>query len=325
MSEGSRITRVKARAVDAEGVRALDAAMGRATGGPVQHLVDPRRTRRFVDGGPPLWSVAWSPCADGRGLLLATYGLSRAVDPAATFRHELSLRVTWAAGDMPPSGPPPWAYRLLAFLARRFLDAGAMSPGTFTLVGRPLAPESQMRSVALVSDPELPGVHRVVGVYADEALLGEAWSAEALLEALVAGESSWGATDLARRNAALDPAFVATMDAGAHREGSSTAAIDVAGVRWCAYDGGYAIEVAGGLGLRRVARMLRARLGFGRPLVIADGGRRIRFFPHDRIEAIATRSEQLDVGCARLDLMLFALETAACEPVPSPVTLRFRR
>lgn len=302
-------------------MRALDEAVARAAGrDQVLHNLDPRRLNRFVDGGPPVWSIGLCPCADG-GYLFVTYGLSRHIDPEAQLTHELSLRVP----ALPDGQPPEWPRRFLTRLARRQLSRGALGLHALVPLGRPLTggePDTAMRCFTLVAEASISDVRRVVGLHPDELALGELWSGAGLL-----GEISRHLpmldTDVARPSLTTEPTFVTAMEAGARRDGSATSCINVAGFGWRRRAQGFAIDVPGGPGLRRVARLLRSRLERGRELVVQDAGRQVRFYPHPETAAEVTHEGRLEVGCDRIDLILFVLETSASEPDPSPVVLCF--
>lgn len=310
------------RRVDEGGVRALDEAVACAAGlDRVLHSIDPRRLNRFADGGPAVWSVALCPCADG-GYLFVTYGLSQHVDPDAPFNHEMSLRVP-ATHD---GQPPEWPRRLLSRIARRQLTQRAFEVNELVALRRPLVEgePTAMRGFTVATEPAISDVRRVVGLHRNELALAEVWSAEGLL-AEIARRDPYLCTDVTRSSYDGDPTFVEAMEAGARREGSSTHCINVAGFGWRPNPNGFSIDVPGGSGLRRVAKMIRARLDHQRELVIQDVGRQVRFYPHGETVSDATSDVRLEIGCDRLDLLLFAIEAAACEPEPSPVTLRFTK
>lgn len=179
-----------------------------------------------------------------------------------------------------------------------------------------------MRGFTLAAESSISDVRRVVGLHPDELALGEAWSGAGLLTEVARWLPRLD-TDVTRMSLTADPAFVAAMEAGAQREGSATGCINVVGFGWRRRARGFAIDVPGGAALRRVARLLRSRLERGRELVIQDGGRQVRFYPHHETAADVTLDGRLEVGCDRLDLLLFVLEASACEPDPSPVVLCF--
>lgn len=309
------------RRVDEVGVRALDEAVARTAGlDQVLHNLDPRRLNRFADGGPPVWSIGLCPCADG-GYLFVTYGLSRHIDPDAQLTHELSLRVPATADGQPPE----WPRQLLTRLARRQLKRGPLELHALVALGRPItggSPETAMRGFTLAAESTISDVRRVVGLHADELTQGELWSGAGLLTE-VARRLPRLDTDITRASLTADPGFVSAMEAGAQRHGSATECINLVGFGWRHRARGFAIDVPGGPALRRVARLLRSRLEHGRALIIQDGGRQVRFYPHHQTAADVTIDGRLEVGCDRLDLLLFVLEASACEPDPSPVVLCF--
>lgn len=279
------------RAIDAGGVDALDAALGLvARGGEVLHALDPRRAIRFEHGGPPLWSVAFATTADAPAYTLyCTYGLSRAIDPAAPFDFELSFGVPAGEAGL-------WAAMLLRGLAHHARKAErALRVGDVLPLFRPLsramlapseastAPDTRLRAIAIAKEPLLRGpceVQRVVGLHDDEVELHEVWSTEGFLE-LLGSRDPRRVTALGRPSVAADAGVVAAVEAAAAREGSATHALPLPGASWAADGHGFKVTLPGGPSARRLLRLLRARIGHGRPLLVEDpatpGGAAIGF------------------------------------------------
>lgn len=264
------------------GVKAFDDALDRVGDGEVMHFMDPRRIQTFEAGGPPVWSVASVPI--GPDTLYLTYGLSGAIDPARGAGFEMSIRVR---------GPSTmWPALFLRGLCRYMITSGrALEVGQFMPFPAPMTrfavapmeraqmPDSALDASCFVEDPTLghiqtPSgavqVRRAVGMHPDELQLMELWSTAGFVSALAQRDPTF-TTDIARPSYSTDAAVRAAVEEGSAREGSAFGFVAVPGVRWGeAQGGGITVELPGGHHASRIHRMLRARLPFGRHLLVHD-------------------------------------------------------
>lgn len=324
------------REVDMQQVENLDAALAAAAGIPAErilHAIDPRRLLSFADGGPPVWSVAAARLGCG-DVLFVTYGLSRFIDPDALFDFELSFRL----GGLTAGEPLPlWPSFLLRHLARYQLGSRReLALGDPMHFGDPITraamapehaasmPDTAMHDIGIAPDPELPSVRRVYGLLPDEQRLAELWSTASLLE-VIARRDPHLTTRLARRSWVSDNVVRAAAAAGTARDGSATGACVFGGVRWADLPGGgYEIRVPAGEA-ERLARLMDARLGFGRSLLIHDHD----VLPHsevalvpaadDYVRSHAGRTLELGVSSDSRDRLLWMARSAG----PSELVLRF--
>ena len=135
-----------------------------------------------------------------------------------------------------------------------------------------------MDSVAFIADPALPFVEtqrrpaplrRVVGLFPDERERIEPWSATGVLD-LFAQRDKELSTDIGRSSYTKDPAFIAACEAGSARDGASSGYVAVEGIGWDKHSTEYVVRFPGGHDAQRILRMVRARLGHGRHLLIHD-------------------------------------------------------
>ena len=326
------------RRVDDAGVERLDRALAAAAGVPVErvlHAIDPRRVLAFQAGGPPVWSVAVAPCADG-GFLFLTYGLSRAVEPDARFEHELSLRAPAA----PNGQPPQWPTFLLRQLCRYQITSGReLRVGDPMSFGKSITraamapqheasmPDSPLTTVAVVADPAIEGARRVVGLRPEEHALAELWSTAGLMAELAKRDPTLE-TDIRRGSWADDAELRAAVEAGAKREGSQTGAMVIAGLRWREQGAeGVVLRLPGGATMKRLVALIDGRLGFGRNLLLHD----FEPAPHSEVGLVPSESDfvrthggrMLELGLAPGSPTLKALRDAAAQPDPPGVDLSF--
>jgi hypothetical protein len=270
------------REIDDAAVGALDEALERL-GSPLYHLLDPRRINRFEHGGPPVWSVGTVPLGADR--LLVTYGLSGLVDPSrAGVGYELSIRIPDRQ-----EGSVPWAGFLLRYLARyvitsgRELKSGDYFPFPSSITTAPFGPNApadvpmtRMNSVAFTPDPDLPFVElpsgklelrRVVGLFPEEREAMECWSVNGVL-GLMRERNARLSTDIARAPMTTDAAFVGAAKAGSARDGSQYGFVAVDDVDWDDDGSAYVLSFPGGHEAQRMLAMVRARLPFGKHLLV---------------------------------------------------------
>lgn len=265
---------------EVQNVELLDAALAAAAGGALEqvlHGIDPRRVLAFAHGGPPVWSVALCPCAGSEpAYLWVTYGLSSLIDPAAPFAHEMSIRVAVAPG----APPPQWPMFFLRSLARyqitsgRELKSGDVMPFPCSITRAAMSPEhrssmpdSPLDAIAVIDDPTMQNVRRVVGLRAEEVELVKLWSVEGLASVLPPTLT----TTVDRASYLADPGFASRIEAGSEREGSTTSAALAPGLRWREIDAGFEVTLPRGPHVPHLMRHIEARLNFGRPILLHDG------------------------------------------------------
>jgi hypothetical protein len=270
------------RQVHDDGVAAFDEALHSIGTGGVNHFIDPQRLKAFRSGGPSVWSVATAPVEGGT--LYLTYGFSAAIDPAAACDFEMSVLV--------PGEPTMWPALLLRALCRymlgsgRTLEAGQSMPFPDAITRffappheRDSYPYTAMNAAVFAVDPLLPSIYtprgvvqvrRVVGVFADELQLMDLWSPAGFVQAIAARDPRL-ATDLERPSATTDPRMVELIEQGSRTYGSEVPYVAVPGVGWSHDDDdGLQITFPGGPHALRIHRMVRARLAFGRHLLVHD-------------------------------------------------------
>ncbi len=269
------------REVHDDAVSELDDALAAVGTGGVNHFIDPRRIQTFEAGGPSVWSVATVPT--DAGVLYLTYGWSAAIDPARACDFELSILV--------PGEPTIWPALLLRALCRYMLGSGRTLeigqsmpfPGPITRFFAPPDeaggfPDTPMSAAVFADDPLLPSIYtrrgvvnvrRVLGLYTDELQLMDLWSPVGFTAGVAARDPDLR-TDIARTRWTADPEFVAAIEEGSRREGSQVSYVAVSGVQWSSDDEGLRVRFPGGADALRIRRMLRARLPFGRHLLVHD-------------------------------------------------------
>ena len=78
-------------------------------------------------------------------------------------------------------------------------------------------------------------------------------------------------TDIGRANYSEDPSFVSAIDAGSRKDGSQVSFVAVPGIEWGHDDQHHlVISFPGGAHAKRISQMIRARLPFGRHLLVHD-------------------------------------------------------
>ncbi|MEM9073061.1 MAG: suppressor of fused domain protein [Myxococcota bacterium] len=265
------------RTINDQNVGFLDQSLAAAAGAQldqVLHGIDPKRILRFSHGGPPVWSVAVCP-AGPEAFLWVTYGLSSLIDPDMPFQHEMSIEVRCPPG----SQPPEWPMFFLRSLARyqitsgRELKVGDVMPFPCSITRAAMAPEhrgampdSPLTAIAVVADPKMQAVRRVVGLMNEEVEISKLWSAEGFVGA------TGVQTVLSRQSYLRNQSIVRACQEGSEREGSKTSAAHVEGLRWVEKPDGYYVTFPRSGRESRLVAHLRARLGFGRPILLHGSG-----------------------------------------------------
>lgn len=273
----------KVRSVNDGAVEAFDAALASVGTGSVNHFIDPRRLQTFEGGGPPVWSVATVPTA--AGTLYLTYGFSEAIDPGRVgVKFEMSVLV--------PGEPAMWPALLLRMFcrymlgSRRPLEVGQSMPFPDAITRffappeeRGNYPDTTMNAAFFADDPLLPRIEtphgnvtvtRAVGLYEGERAMLDLWTPEGFLGCLRDRDPHL-ATGIERAHYTDDTGFVSAIEAGSQRDGSQVSFVAVPGVQWGQEeDNTLVVGFPGGEHAARILRMIRARLPFGRHLLVHD-------------------------------------------------------
>lgn len=217
---------------------------------------------------------------------------------------EFTFRLVKLADD---TGPPVWAANLLQNLARYVFTSGnRFEAGHHMNINGPIAadrPDTAVRAIAFAADPELgtiDTVHgkvrflQVVGLTPEEYEAVQLWTSTSLLE-ILAPSIPLLVTDTERGSLLADPAVAARVRAGIEQDGSSTGLLYVDGAGWTQKRKQTTVAI-GALQAPFVARLLQARLPFGRELELASNAGRMTFAP------AATHSVEMDDGGLRLGI-----------------------
>ncbi len=273
----------KVRSVHDDAVQAFDATLAKVGNGEVNHFIDPRRLQTFEGGGPPVWSVATVPTDEG--VLYLTYGFSEAIDPDRVgVKFEMSVLV--------PGEPAMWPGLLVRMFcrymlgSRRPLEVGQSMPFPDAITRffappgeRSSYPDTAMNAVFFADDPLLPSIEtprgsvtvtRAVGLYEGERSMMDLWTPEGFLGCL--RERNPGlVTSIDRDPYTDDASFVSAIEAGSQEDGSQVSFVAVPGVQWGQEeDNTLVVGFPGGEHAARILRMVRARLPFGRHLLVHD-------------------------------------------------------
>ncbi|MBO0867512.1 MAG: suppressor of fused domain protein [Micromonosporaceae bacterium] len=233
---------------------------------------------------------------------------------------ELTLRL---ARPQPQSEPPVWALALLQNLARYVFDSGnSFAAGHHVDLNGPISltePQTAIRAVVFTEDPELPLIDtphgrlrflQLVGITLEEYAAIERWDAAQLLQVL-ATHLPLFVTDLARADLTAEPSVAAAIAEGVRRDGSSTGSLFVQESGWQTGTG--TTLTFGAKAAEGIARVLPARLSFGRGLLIDGPDRSIELLPGDRL-AITHRDRdllELQLPAPVLDELAAALRPVA--------------
>ena len=218
-----------------------------------------------------------------------TYGFSELYDKQSDdpevsgYGFELTFRLCI---HEPAEEPPAWALNFLQNLARYVFQSGnVFRPSDWMSANGPIARDETTRlcSIAFTADPELPAMRtphgevaflQVVGLTEDEEQAAKRWKTDKLLEVFAPAMPLW-ITDLARHSL-LEQADIRTaVEAGAHRDGSSTGLLWTDVLAWRQerrlLRQPLTTIVIGALQVSELAALLPLRLPFGRSLrIIGD-------------------------------------------------------
>ncbi|MFC8618595.1 suppressor of fused domain protein [Micromonospora purpureochromogenes] len=285
----------------APGWAAIDAALDQLYPG-----VEPKHygtLLKWALGGPdPLDGLSVYPRADHWHFV--SYGMSelyaKESDNAdeSGWGFEFTFRVARTAAE---SDPPMWAANFLQNLARYVFGSGnPFGPGHHLDLNGSISlaePDTAIRAIAFADDPELGVIDtphgrlrflQIVGLTLDEYSAIERWDAEGLLAAM-APSLPLLVTDLRRGNLTDEPGVATAVEEGVRRDGSSTGSLFVQEAGWRMEKGGWARRkltttvTVGANAAERIGRVLRARLPFGRGLLIEAQNGSVGFRPGEQV------------------------------------------
>lgn len=285
-------------------------------------------------GGPdPLDGIsAWKRSSPRPHWHFATYGFSELYEKRSGnseesgYGFELTFRL---ASDDDEAEPPAWVFGFLQNLARYVFQTGNIfEDGHWINANGPIALETdtQLRSIALTADPELPPLDspngrvaflQVVGLTLDEERAIKRSKTRNLLDAMLPHMPLW-ITDLSRTSLLDEPEVAAAVDEGMRRDGSSTGALFTSLLDWTVRKpflrSAITTVVLGARDVMELAAMLPLRLPYGREFQIVSQarGRSLTFVPAEIDHADATEDRlRLELTPATLDALLHTLEPRA--------------
>lgn len=235
---------------------------------------------KWMLGGPdPLDGLSAYRAEDPLHWHIVSYGMTELYrkssdDPEVSgWGFEFTMRVAREAGD---AQPPMWALSFLQNIGRYVFRSGNwFEPGHHMSLNGPIAlgEDTAITCIAFREDPSLGTIDtphgrvqflQVLGVTEDERDAAVGWNTDGLLE-LLAERDPKGVIDLGRRSILEDPAVQARVEEGTRTEGSSCGVLLVGQLGW---DAETQTLSMGALQTSQVARLLRGRLGFDRPLML---------------------------------------------------------
>lgn len=296
----------------APGWDAIDAALA-----PLYPDREPRHVApiiRYTLGGPdPLDGIsAWKRLEPLPHWHFVSYGLTELYgkdwdDPERSgFGFELTFRLACDAAD---EDQPMWAFSLMQNIARYVFQSGnVLKDGDWMNANGPIAldRETALRSLAFVSDPELPPIEtphgqvefiQLVGLTLDEEAAAKRWQTPRLLDALLAHMPLW-ITDISRASLLDRPDVEEQVRTGTARDGSSTGALFTEVLHWSAQKSFLrpaTIVVAIGAGqIEEFLLLLSLRLPFGREMRMFGPDATVVFAPGET-DALAEQDGALRV------------------------------
>lgn len=235
----------------------------------------------FLGGNDPLDGVeVWKSDRGVPHWHYITYGFTELFEKESGdaeisgYGFELTFRLKRGEEEQPPT----WPISLLQNMGRYVFSSGnVFGPGHYIDCNSPIALETDTLLTALgfQTDPELgeldtPNGHfaflQAVGLTGDEMDAMMCWNGQKFLAAL----AEWlplCVTDLSRPSMMDDPVFHTVWQEGMKQDGSSTASLYLDEVGMQIEDGRGYLRLGAGRG-QLLARMLRARTGKGRPLLL---------------------------------------------------------
>ena len=253
------------------------------------------------------------------------YGKTNDDPDESGYGFELTFRLLC---DPSEAEPPMWALNFIQNIARYVFQSGnVLSDGEWMAAGGPIAADhaTQLRSLAFVTDPELPAIDtphgrvrfiQIVGITSDEEAAAKRWQTRRLLEAFLPHMPLW-VTDL-DRTSLLDRADMrAAVEAGAARDGSSTGFLFMETLAWAPRKRllrpAATTLTTTASAFRDLAEMLPLRLPFDRTFRLAGAGQ-VVVFRSGAVDALETDGDTMTVTMTRASVARFA---AAARHLPS--------
>ena len=205
------------------------------------------------------------------------------------YGFELTFRLK-KQGEEPPTWPMGMLERIAGYV---FATGNGFSAGHYVDCGGPLTEdgETKLRALAFRTDPELgemdtPNGHlaflEAVAITGDEMDALMVWNGEKFLEQAEAF-LPLGITDPGRDSLMKIPAFCSARQAGVEADGSSTSFLYMDELR-AGLDGENGLLTLKAERGPEFARMLRARLGKGRPLYVESRDAVVSFLPGEEAQ-----------------------------------------
>jgi hypothetical protein len=227
--------------------------------------------------------------------------------------------------------PPAWVANFLQNLARYvFQSRNPFAAGHHVDLNGPIATEHEdtaIRAITFAEDPELGIIGtphgrlvflQVVGITLDEYASIERWDATGLLNVLTPFIPLL-VTDLGRGDLSRHASVSAAIDAGVRRDGSSTGSLFVEQASWRTQRGD-TILTFGASAAERIARVLAARLPFGRGLAVDGSQGGVRMRPGPQLAVIEQPDGYVEVvvpAAVAADLSHALQPRAGFYPLPS--------
>lgn len=302
---------------------AIDAALSPLYGGQEpKHFAAPVP---WILGGPdPLQGISvWKRLAPVPHWHFITYGLSElyakeSEDAAVSgYGIELTFRLRCAATD---TETPAWPLNLLQNLARYIFKTGnVFASGHWMNANGPIALETdtELVSIAFVSDPELPAIEtpnghlaflQLVGLTIDEEQAIKRWNAEKLMAAFAPHMPLW-ITDLGRTSLLAEPEVSASVDEGSARDGSSTGFLFTEALGWGSrkriFRSALVTVQLGAAQVEELITLLSLRLPFGQDMRMAGPQAMLLFAPAEQ-DSVIDQATELHIALSPATLAAFA-------------------
>ena len=254
---------------------------------------------------------------------------------------EFTFRLARSPGE---EQPPMWALNFLQNLARYVFESGRVfAPGHHMHLNGPIALESDtlIEAIGFVHDPELEPIDtphgrlefiQIVGLTNDEYTSILQWDWGKALD-LIGEHQPYYVCDLARKSLLRNPEFVASLEEGSRRDGSSTGILFSSKVQWeqkLSLRGKKTVVTVDMALAQRISLTLPGRIPFGNPLSLSAPEAMVTFEPADSRHLTFESDNHLFVGLSSVQAVELA-ETLASGvgsyPVPGyrDVVIRVER